>query len=347
VDFALSDEQELLVDTARSLLANECPSELVRSVGSDPDAARGLFDRHLRDWVALAAPPPDGSQVDLTLFLIECGAAVAPGPFLATAGLFAPLLTAAGHDLAAAAASGEVTGTVAVAGADGIWRASDDAVRTQVIDAHLVDHVAIVLPGPSLAVVAPGDLDRQDLETLDLARRYATIEVPPGLTGGPIAPDALDDALERMALAVAAELVGVTRWLLDTSVAYAKERVQFGRPIGSFQAVQHTLVNIALAYEEAAAAVAHAAMCIDADDRDRHRAVHVAKATAGLAARKAARDGLQVHGGIGYTWEHDLHLRLRRAFADDALCGTHEWHLERLADLLVAGAADPSGAWPT
>ena len=338
MDFRLSDEQELLVDTTRALLANECDSTVVRAVAADPEAARDLFDRHLREWVALAAPPPESSQVDLALFVIECGAAVAPGPFLATAGLFAPLLAAAGHPLAGPATSGEITGTAAVAGADGVWQVNGDAVRTQVIDAHLVDHVAIVLPGPSLAVVPAAELERTDIQTLELARTYSTVTVPEGLAGDPIAPDALDDALERAAVAVAAELVGVARWLVDTSVAYARERVQFGRPIGSFQAIQHTLVDMALAHEEAAAAVAHAAMCIDADDADRHRAAHVAKAMAGLAARKASRDGLQVHGGIGYTWEHDLHLHLRRAFADDALCGTHEWHLDRLADLLVAAA---------
>ncbi len=137
-------------------------------------------------------------------------------------------------------------------------------------------------------------------------------------------------------MAVAADAVGAARWLIDSSVAYAKERIQFAKPIGSFQAVQHKLVDAALAYEEAAAAVAHAAMCIDADDADRHRAVHVAKAMAGLGARQAARDGLQTFGGIGFTWEHDLHLHLRRAYGDDALCGTHEWHLDRLADLLLA-----------
>ncbi|HVN50832.1 MAG TPA: acyl-CoA dehydrogenase family protein, partial [Acidimicrobiales bacterium] len=204
-----------------------------------------------------------------------------------------------------------------------------------------------VLPGPSLAVVQADTLERTDIQTLDLVRTYSTVAVPDGLAGDPIAPDALDAALEQAAVAVAAELVGVARWLVDTSVAYAKERVQFDRPIGSFQAVQHSLVDMALAHEEAAAAVAYAAMCIDAGDPDRHRAVPVAKAMAGLAARKAARDGLQVHGGIGYTWEHDLHLRLRRAFADDALCGTHEWHLDRLGDLLVAGAANPSRSWST
>ena len=339
MDFLLTDEQELLVDTARSLFANECDATVVRSVAADPAVAAKLFDRHLRDWVGLSARPPDGSQVDLTLFLVEAGAAVAPGPFLATAGFFVPLLIAAGHDLAGAASTGEVTGTVAIAGSDGVWQANGDPVRTQVVDAHLVDHVAVVLPGPSLAVVPVGDLERVDVETLDLARRCSTVTVPADLTGAPLDADALADALERCAVAVAAELVGVARWLLDTSVAYAKERVQFGRPIGSFQAIQHKLVDMALTYEESAAAVAYASMCIDADDPDRRRAVHVAKASAGVAARTTAWDGLQTHGGIGFTWEHDLHLRLRRAYADDALCGTHEWHLDRLADLLMAGPA--------
>jgi alkylation response protein AidB-like acyl-CoA dehydrogenase len=337
MDFRLSEEQELLVETARALFANECPPSLVRSVAADPSLARDLFDRHLRDWVGLAAPPPDGSQVDLSLFLIESGAVVAPGPFLCTAGFFAPLLVATGHDLADDAVSGAVTGTVAVAGADGVWAANADPVRTQVIDAHLVDQIAVVLPGPSLVVVAAGDLPRRDIETLDMARTTSIVELPTALTGDPIDPDALTGALERAAVAVAAELVGVARWLLDSSVAYAKQRVQFGKPIGSFQAIQHKLVDMALACQEADAAVGLASMCIDADDPDRHRAVHVAKAIAGLAARRAARDGLQVHGGIGFTWEHDLHLRLRRAFADDAVCGTHEWHLDRLGELLMAG----------
>ena len=338
MDFRLSDEQELLVDTARALFTNECPSTLVRSVGADPAAASALFDRHLRDWVPLAAPPPDGSQVDLSLFLVEAGAAVAPGPFLATAGLFAPLLVAADHDLAQAAVAGQVTGTVALAGADGTWGPDAGRTRTQVIDVHLVDHVAVVTPGPGLVVVAADSLERRDIETLDLARRYSSLELDTPLVAAADAldPAVLDDAIERMALAVAAELVGVARWLVDTSVTYARQRVQFGKPIGAFQAVQHKLVDMALAYEEASAAVAHAAMCLDADDPDRHRAVHVAKASAGRAARRAGRDGMQVHGGIGYTWEHDLHLRLRRAMADDALVGTHEWHLDRLADLLMA-----------
>ncbi len=340
MDFTLSDEQELLVETARALFTNECPPTLVRGVAADPEVARAMFDRHLRDWVGLAAAPPDGSQVDLSLFLVEAGAVVAPGPFLATAGFFAPLLRAAGHELADDAATGQVTGTVAIAGPDGVWAPNDSPVRTQVIDAHLVDLVAVVTHGGALLVEPVEAFARHDIATLDLARTYSTIELTSAQAGAGAAldADALADALERAFMAVAAESVGAARWLLDASVAYAKERIQFNKPIGSFQAIQHKLVNMALAYEEAAAAVAHAAMCLDGDDPDRHRAVHVAKATAGLAARRCGRDGLQVHGGIGFTWEHDLHLRLRRAYADDALAGTHEWHLDRLADLLMAEA---------
>jgi alkylation response protein AidB-like acyl-CoA dehydrogenase len=333
VDFRLTDEQELLVDTARALFAEQCPSAVVRAAADDPSVAQALYDKHLRDWAGLAGGP----AADLALFLVEAGAAVAPGPFLATTGLFAPLLVAAGHPLSAAAVAGEATGTVAQAGSDGMWWPSADGVRTQVIDAHLVDYVAVVVPGPALAVVPAGELDVRPVETLDLARRSFVVEVPAGLPVDAVDLAALDDALERVAVAVAAELVGVARWLVETSVAYARDRIQFGRPIGSFQAIQHMLVDMALAHEEAAAAVAYAARCIDAGDDARHRAVHVAKAQAGLAARRAARDGLQVHGGIGFTWEHDLHLRLRRAYADDALCGTHEWHLDRLADQLFDG----------
>ncbi len=338
MDFSLSEEQDLLVDTARAMFANECPPELVRGVAAEPDLARQLFDRHLRDWVALAAPVPDGSMVDLSLFLIEAGAAVAPGPFLTTAGCFVPLLRGAGHELADDATAGAVTGTVALAGPDGVWVSVDAPERTQVIDAHLVDRVAVVTPGPGLVVVEASSLALQRIETLDMAREWFTLVVDDELLAGatPLDPTVLDDAVERATVAVAADAVGAARWLIDSAVAYAKERIQFGRPIGSFQAVQHKLVDAALAYEEAAAAVAHAAMCIDADDPDRHRAVHVAKALSGLGARRAARDALATFGGIGFTWEHDLHLHLRRAYGDDALCGTHEWHLDRLADLLLA-----------
>ena len=113
-------------------------------------------------------------------------------------------------------------------------------------------------------------------------------------------------------------------------------RKQFGQLIGSFQAIQHKLANMALALERGRSAVYYAAMAIDADDPDRHRAAHVAKAAACAAASTSVRDSAQVHGGIGYTWEHDLHLYLRRAVGGEHWLGTADWHHDRLADLLLA-----------
>ena len=139
---------------------------------------------------------------------------------------------------------------------------------------------------------------------------------------------------------LAAEMVGTARRIFDMALAYAKERKQFDVPIGSFQAIQHKLADMSLALERATAAVQYAAMTVDADDRRPHAArATSAKAAAGEAARRILKDGIQIHGGIGYTWEHDLHLYLRRATADEDLLGTTSWHLDRIADLLFDATA--------
>ena len=161
----------------------------------------------------------------------------------------------------------------------------------------------------------------------------------------PLDPAALDDAVERAAVAVAADAVGAARWLLDASVAYAKERIQFGKPIGSFQAIQHKLVDAALVYEEAAAAVAHAAMCIDADDADRHRAVHVAKALAGSGARRVGRDACRSTAASATRGSTTCTCACAGPSPTTPWCGTHEWHLDRLADLLM-GPPDRSSHRP-
>jgi alkylation response protein AidB-like acyl-CoA dehydrogenase len=117
---------------------------------------------------------------------------------------------------------------------------------------------------------------------------------------------------------------------------HAKTRQQFDRPIGSFQAIQHKLAEMSLELERATAAVHAAAMTCDSGTADRTRAAHVAQAAAGAAARRCLKDAIQIHGGIGYTLEHDLHLFLRRATAAESLLGTTPWHHDRLADLLFA-----------
>src|SRR4051812_3794975 len=338
MDFTLSEEQQLLRETARALFTRECPSSLVRAHVDDPAAADPLWKR-LQEWTALAG----GSAVDLGLFCEEAGAAVAPGPFFSTTALFAPVMAAVGHELHAAVVDGNATGTVAMAGRDGVWSVNADPVKTFVPEADRVDHVAVVVPGPSVLVVPSGSLSMREVSTLDTTRRVFEVQVPDDVSGAtPVDPAALADAISRATVAVAAELVGTGRWLLDASVAYAKERVQFGRPIGAFQGLQWKLTDMALAWEQSSAATAYAAMALDAGDADRHSAVHVAKAGAGLAARRCGREGLQVHGGIGFTWENDLHFRLRRAYASDYLLGQATWHHDRLADQLFARPASPT-----
>jgi hypothetical protein len=330
VDFTLTDEQELLRDTARSMLTEQCPRSLVRAHAENPEVIEPLFDRHLREWLVLG----QGPVVDLCLFQEEAGAALLPGTFFPTAALFLPLLDAVGHPLAPRVAAGQETGTVAVAGRSGVWEVTQDPVRTFVPEADGVDHVAIVVPGPGVAVVQAASLERRRVRTLDTTRRTYEIDVPKDLEPLALDEDVLGDVLERATVALAAELVGVSRWLVESTVAYSKEREQFDRPIGSFQGLQFRMVDTSLDHERAAAAVYYAAMAVDADNPDRHRAVHVAKAAAGTAARGSGRAGMQIHGGIGYTWEHDLHLYLRRAYASDDLLGDAAWHHDRLASLL-------------
>ena len=328
MDFTLSPDQELLRDTARQLLQRECPPELLRAHIDDPAAADPLW-RHLRDFAGLG----DGPLTDLSLFAEQTGYVAAPGPFFPTAALFTPLLGILGHELLPPAVAGEITGTVAVAGADGTWQANDDRVKTFVPEADRVDWVAVVSRGPAVTLVQSPSVRR--VATVDFSRRMFEVEVGSG--SGPaqsVDPEAFETVLERATVALAAEMVGTARRLFDMALAYAKERVQFGVPIGSFQAIQHKLAEVALDLERATSAVYYAAMAIDAKDADRHRATHVAKAAAGTAATRAAKDGIQVHGGIGYTWEHDLHLFIRHAYGSEAWLGTRDWHHDRLAELL-------------
>jgi alkylation response protein AidB-like acyl-CoA dehydrogenase len=330
MDFSLTDEQVLLRDTARALLTKECPISLVRAHMDDPSAADPLW-RHLREWVVLG----DGPLVDHCLFLEECGAVLAPGPYFATSALHLPLVRALGEDEDAdVVAGGELTGTVAWAGLDGQWTLEDPSgpTRAFVLEADRVDRVVVRRAG---SISTSRTLPARRVGSLDSTRRLFEVDVDESERGRAASREQLERWLERATVALAAELLGTARTLLERSIQYAKERVQFDHPIGSFQAIQHKLADMALAVERGWSAVYYAAMCVDAGHADRHRAVHVAKAAAGAAATRAAKDGIQIHGGIGYTWEHDLHLFIRRAYASEPLLGTQSWHHDRLAELLL------------
>jgi alkylation response protein AidB-like acyl-CoA dehydrogenase len=306
VDFSLSDDQQLLRDTARKLIERECPPVLVRAHIDDPDAYQPLW-RHLSEYIALG----NGPATDACLFLEQTGYAAAPGPFLATM-VYAGLID-----------DGAI-GTVVLAG---------DPTMRFTLEADRVERIALVRPGPRVSVVDASSASLEFVPTVDFSRRLFTVSATGRDT--PLDPDALAAWRDRAHALLAAEMVGVARRIFDMALEYAKQRYQFEQPIGSFQAIQHKLAEMSLALERSTAAVYYAAMTVDAGDADRTRACHVAKAAAGEAARRILKDGIQVHGGIGYTWEHDLHLYLRRATGDEYLLGTTGWHLDRLADLVV------------
>ena len=319
MDFTLTDDQQLLRDTARKLLDKECPAALVRAHIDDPSAYTPLWT-HLQEYIALGLGP----ATDLCLFLEQTGYVAAPGPFLATA-LFASLTGEDG------------TGTVAIAGRRGVWEPNAEPTKSFVLEADRVERIAVVGAGPTLAVIdAPDRSALRFVGTVDFSRRVFELDTATvALNPQPLPPQTLDAWLDRAYVSLAAEMAGTARHIFTMALEYSKARKQFDVPIGSFQAIQHRLAEASLALERATASVHYAAMSVDADDVNRAKACHVAKAAAGEAARRILKDGIQIHGGIGYTWEHDLHLFLRRATADEYLLGATGWHLDRLADLLI------------
>jgi hypothetical protein len=267
--------------------------------------------KHLREWTELG----NASLVDLCLFLEESGAVLAPGPFFATAALYLPFMQAIGvSDVAP-------TGTVALPGHRFVIEA--ERARTVVVVSRNGDVVLLEQPPTHF------------VSSVDTTRRLYEIRAAAGGADATLDADTLSRLQARAYVALAAELMGTVRWVFDTTLEYAKARVQFDRPIGSFQAIQHKLANMALLKEQALSAVYYAAMAIDADDPDLVRAAHVAKVMAGEAAKLNSKDAIQIHGGIGYTWDHDLHLYIRRAYASEFLLGSSDWHRDRLADLVL------------
>ena len=354
VDFELSEDQQALRDAAGALLDARCPTGRVRSVMDGPDG----FDRDLwaamveQGWLAAEVPAAEGGlglgPVEAGLLAEETGAHVAPVPFTDTllgidacrrAGLAAEAdALGAGAQLAAAVWC-EDPATVG-AEPDGdrwrLWGRADPTPFAPLADLFVVP--ARGPDGPSLHLVeragAGGTLRTDRQPGLDVTRPIAWVELdgaPSVRLGG---PDALDRYRDRGATLVACELLGAARRVLDMAVAYAKERVQFGRPIGSFQAVKHRLADALVDVEGMRSAASWAAWCLAGDPDEREVAAAVAKAWCSEAAGRVTASGLQVHGGIGFTWEHDLHLFLKRARLDRERFGDAAWHRARLAGLL-------------
>ena len=365
MDLEFTDDQLALREAARSLLDAACPPSLVRSVheGTGDGAAlwRTLVEH---DWPAVGLPEDAGGiglgYLEVGILVEELGRVAAPSPFLATTTQLVPALREAGTTfLLGDIASGTVTGSLAVA-EDGRWDPGAvattakkdgpswvlDGVKTHVVDAVGATELAVVARGPDglgLFVVPASEVGCASPQQLDPTLPAATVTLR-GVPvegervliepGHPDADRAVARVLEQATTAVALSTVATCRAIFETTLQYAKDREQFGRPIGSFQAIKHRLAECYLAVERASSLAWFAALTIAEDDERRATATAMAKAAAGECSQLLTRDGLQLHGGVGFTWEHDLHFLLKRAMAGDLLFGTAADSRARLARLM-------------
>jgi alkylation response protein AidB-like acyl-CoA dehydrogenase len=367
VDLTVTEEQQALRDTVRRLLADKASPAARRRLidtedGFDPRTWAQLAELGLH---ALIIPESYGGLgqggIESWVVFAEMGRALYSGPFLATVALAANALLlsaddAIAKDLLPRIAGGEIIAALAVAGDDGRWDglASEqvtarpgpdgwvlDGAKTFVIDGMAADLLLVTArsdAGLSLFAVdadAPG-VDRRRLEALDLTRRLAAVslsQTPGRLVGvdGEAEP-VIGAVYERALAAVAAEQAGGMRACLDLCVDYAKQRKQFGAPIGSFQAVAHRCVDM-LQRTEFAESAAHYAAAAQGTDEGRV-AARVAAAYSGRAYHWVTAETIQIHGGLGFTWDHDAHLYYRRCRSTEQLFGSQGRHLDALADLV-------------
>ena len=368
--FVTTEEQDLLRATVRDLLASRATSERVREVMMTDEAVDEVVWKELAELglVGLMAAEDHGGAgagfLELSIVAEELGRRLVPVPLLSSIVLGASAVQAAGTgdqlaEVLPSVAAGATRLALAHLDADGRLTA-DPGVRAErdgdgwvldgtagyVVDGHTADVVVtacVAAEGLALFLV-PGEVDgleRTRVEVLDLTRpmahlTYTQVRVPETarLSGGD-ATAALHAALAAGVVALACEQAGGAEQVLETTTTYAKERFQFGRAIGSFQAVKHRLADMLVQVESARSAAYHAARVLDAGDREELAvAAPLAKSYCSEVYEQAAADSIQLHGGIGFTWEHDAHLHLKRAKATKLLLGDPRHHRRLLGDAL-------------
>jgi alkylation response protein AidB-like acyl-CoA dehydrogenase len=331
MEFGFSDEQREIKSTAHDFLAARFKSEKVRELAE----SGGPYDDALwaemgeLGWPGIAVAEEHGGQglgvVELVILQEELGYACAPSPFVANAaaGLF---LSDAGSDEQRARwlpgiASGEGRGAVAL---------TPDP--EPIVGAAGGASILVLNDGEGARLVEPAAASLERLEMIDATRAYFRVSAE----GGEPLPGDVAAPVDKATIALAAELVGVAQRALDVAVAYAKEREQFGRPIGAYQAVSHRLADMLWAVEEARSLTYYAAWVADAEPESLPLAASMAKARASDAAGSVTHDAIQTLGGIGFTWEHDAHFLLKRAKVAGHLLGTAGQHRARVAEIAFA-----------
>jgi alkylation response protein AidB-like acyl-CoA dehydrogenase len=366
MNFAFSEEQDELRSAVRRFLEDKSPETEVRRLMETTEGYDTAVWSQMADQLGLQSltiPEEFGgsgfSYVELIVVLEEMGAALLCAPFFSTVALGANALLTSGDDSAKAdllpgIASGETIATLAFTEDSGRWDIGGVALeatpsgdgwvlnghKSFVLDGHVADLILVVGrtdAGISLFSVA-GDADgltRTPLATMDQTRKQARLEfsgTPARLIGTDGGAEAgLSKTLDLAAVALAAEQVGGAQRCLDTAVEYAKTRIQFGRPIGSFQAIKHKCADMLLEVESSKSAAYYAGWAAAEDSDELPVVASLAKSYCSEAYFHAAAENIQIHGGIGFTWEHPAHLYFKRAKSSELLFGDPAYHRELLA----------------
>jgi alkylation response protein AidB-like acyl-CoA dehydrogenase len=361
MDFGLSEEQQQLKESARAFLSGECPTTVVRKIMTSEDGyPRELYGQIARlGWCGLVVPEEFGGaglgMLDMAMILEEGGYAAMPGPFLFSSVLAASALKLGGSKeinakWLAPLAEGKVVGTVAVVERAGSIEGADiDASAKRVGAEWRINGIKMFVPYGNVAdfivVAAKNDagevllfvvdakaagVTTRTLKNLDLTRRVSSVELkdaPAELLGG---EDLFDKLIDVASIAIAADSLGGTERALEMAVEYSKVREQFGKPIGSFQALKHAAAEIVADIEPARALVWHAAYRADGKCS---REASMAKARLCDIYSRGTDSAVLMHGGIGFTWEHDMHLWYKRARFNESYFGSPGYHRERVAVL--------------
>lgn len=340
MDFTFTEDQELFRDSAREFLVNEVTAEKVRELwetetGRSPALWGQLAELGL---TAITVPEEHGglgmNELDMVLIAMECGYVALPEPLLDTVLVAAPMLAqlSIGAEWLPKIASGEAK--VAVG----------HGINPFVADAHVAD-LLLLQYGDEVHALTQDQVKLTRNESVDPSRRIFRVEWTPS-NATRVASDAQalwNQTLNRAALSCAAQSLGAAQRMIDISVQYTSERHQFGKPIGSFQAVKHHMANVAYKLEYAKAPLYRAAYAIAHGQAIADVAVSHAKIAASEVGQIAAKNGIQVHGAMGYTWEVDLHIFMKRAWTLDNTWGDRAFHKQRVAEFVLADNA-PIGA---
>jgi len=362
MQFGLSESQEFLRDSARKFFAGECPiAEVRRLMETDTAYDAALWSKLTEQgYTGIIFPEEYGGiglgKVELMLLMEEAGRALLPGPFFSTVALAGSLMDAIAtpahkKQYLEPICRGEVRSTVAMLEENTNWdprsfemSASNGKLTGKkffVSDAGVADFLLVMArDGVFLVHSKARGLKISPMQGMDLTRKLYVVEVSdtPAEKIASHSGSGFARAFDIAATALAAELVGGMQRTLDVTVEYAKTRKQFGKPIGMFQAVQHQCADMYLETESSRSAVYYAGWALEENSPDASTAVSIAKMYASDAARTVGNRGIQIHGGMGFTWENDIHLYYRRAKASETAFGDATFHRERIASAVIDSA---------